>query len=135
MTKPRPINHRPWVSFYSGDPGPDLDDAADTCPHGAVIFGDGDCAICDATLEEEEDRAFTEADREEEEDCEQFTRDHFDPDQFETPGGPSALRRATADNPRNLPCPTCGRANRLTPADVALHYQCDECAEKIETGG
>jgi len=34
---------------------------------------------------------------------------------FATPG--SALRSATARNPRNLPCPTCGQANRLTPAD------------------
>lgn len=44
----------------------------------------------------------------------------------------SALRCATKKNPRNLPCPTCGEPNRLTPADVAHHYQCDECADRAE---
>ena len=38
--------------------------------------------------------------------------------QFQNPGGRSALRRATRRNPRNRPCPTCGKPNRLTPADV-----------------
>lgn len=46
----------------------------------------------------------------------------------------SALRRATKDNPRNLPCPNCGEHNRLTPADRALGYQCDECADRAEMG-
>lgn len=54
---------------------------------------------------------------------------------FEDPGGNSALRRATRDNPRNLPCPTCGEPNKLTPADVAQGYQCDDCADFLETGG
>ncbi|HEY6009611.1 MAG TPA: hypothetical protein VIU40_14895, partial [Geobacteraceae bacterium] len=36
---------------------------------------------------------------------------------FADPGGRSALRAATKDNPRNLPCPTCGKPNRLTPLD------------------
>jgi len=53
---------------------------------------------------------------------------------FADPGGNSALRAATKDNPRNLPCPTCGEPNTLTPADVALHYQCDSCADAIERG-
>lgn len=48
---------------------------------------------------------------------------------FAEPGGNSALRRASKSNPRNLPCPTCGRPNMLTPADVALGYQCDRCAD------
>ena len=52
---------------------------------------------------------------------------------FGNPG--SALRAETADNPRNLPCPTCGEPNRLTPADRALGYQCDECADRAERGG
>ena len=52
---------------------------------------------------------------------------------FENPG--SALRHATRRNPRNLPCPTCGKANKLTPADVAKHYQCDECADRAEGPG
>ena len=54
---------------------------------------------------------------------------------FADPGGRSALRAASSDNPRNLPCPTCGSANRLTPADVALGYQCDSCADAAEGYG
>jgi hypothetical protein len=44
----------------------------------------------------------------------------------------SALRCATPDNPRNQPCPTCGREDVLTPADVSLGYQCDYCADAAE---
>ena len=51
---------------------------------------------------------------------------------FRDPGGRSALRRASKRNPRNLPCPTCGKANRLTPKDRALGYQCDDCADHDE---
>lgn len=51
---------------------------------------------------------------------------------FAGPG--SALRAETASNPRNLPCPTCGQPNRLTPLDRARHYQCDECANRAELG-
>ncbi len=54
---------------------------------------------------------------------------------FADPGGRSALRAATDDNPRNLPCPTCKCANRLTPLDVARGYQCDACADRAERGG
>jgi hypothetical protein len=54
--------------------------------------------------------------------------------QFQTPGGASALRRASRCNPRNLPCPTCKEPNRLTPADVSRGYQCDSCA-RAEEGG
>lgn len=54
---------------------------------------------------------------------------------FADPGGGSALRAATRDNPRNLPCPTCGAENMLTPADVRRHYQCDSCADRDEGGG
>lgn len=53
---------------------------------------------------------------------------------FADPGGRSALRAASKNNPRNLPCPNCGEANRLTPADRALGYQCDECADMTERG-
>jgi hypothetical protein len=47
----------------------------------------------------------------------------------------SALRAADDDNPRNLPCPTCGEPDCLTPADEARGYQCDECADRAERGG
>lgn len=54
---------------------------------------------------------------------------------FADPGGNSALRAETRDNPRNLPCPTCEAPNRLTPADVRRGYQCDRCADALERGG
>lgn len=54
---------------------------------------------------------------------------------FADPGGNSALRAATKNNPRNLPCGNCGQPNRLTPADVRRGYQCDTCADRAERGG
>ena len=57
-----------------------------------------------------------------------------DREMFQDPGGRSALRRATKSNPRNLPCPTCGRKNALTAKDKALGYQCDSCADQAERG-
>ena len=61
-------------------------------------------------------------------------RDYYDDDRsmFADPGGRSALRRATKNNPRNLPCPTCGEPNVLTPMDRAAGYQCDYCADRDE---
>jgi ribosomal protein S27AE len=53
---------------------------------------------------------------------------------FADPGGRSALRAASRTNPRNRPCPRCGRKNVLTPADVARHYVCDHCADAAERG-
>ncbi len=53
---------------------------------------------------------------------------------FADPGGRSSLRAETSSNPRNLPCPTCGVENRLTPKDVAAGYQCNSCADKAERG-
>lgn len=54
---------------------------------------------------------------------------------FADPGGNSALRAATPDNPRDRPCPTCGEPNRLTRIDVQRHYQCDACADRCEGRG
>ena len=60
----------------------------------------------------------------------------YEPDiEFADPTGRSALRAASRSNPRNLPCPTCGRKNVLTPADRARGYQCDVCAVELENGG
>lgn len=53
---------------------------------------------------------------------------------FADPGGESALRAATPDNPRNLPCPTCGFPDMLTPIDEARGYQCNSCATAMERG-
>lgn len=69
-----------------------------------------------------------------------YEQDYYDDQEefhidFMDPGGNSALRAATKDNPRNLPCPTCEEPNRLTPADVELGYQCDACADRAERGG
>lgn len=54
---------------------------------------------------------------------------------FADPGGRSALRAAGPGNPRNLPCPTCKKPNRLTPRDKQLGYQCDSCADSLEGYG
>lgn len=54
--------------------------------------------------------------------------------EFADPGGNSALRAETRNNPRNLPCPTCGAENVLTPKDVSLGYQCNRCADRAESG-
>jgi len=51
---------------------------------------------------------------------------------FADPGGRSALRAETDQNPRNLPCPNCKRPNMLTPADRRAAYQCDICADTAE---
>lgn len=51
---------------------------------------------------------------------------------FRDPGGNSALRAETEDNPRNLPCPNCGRENMLTQIDANRGYQCDSCADQAE---
>lgn len=53
---------------------------------------------------------------------------------FADPGGNSALRAETHENPRNLPCPNCGEPDRLTPLDRARGYQCDSCANQAERG-
>jgi hypothetical protein len=69
------------------------------------------------------------------------TRDDYEPEEwdelcgeFADPGGNSALRAAAPRNPRNLPCPSCGEEDRLTPADRARGYQCDACADRAERG-
>ncbi len=53
---------------------------------------------------------------------------------FADPGGESALRSATPDNPRNLPCRQCGRPDMLTPIDCERGYCCDLCARDNEMG-
>jgi hypothetical protein len=54
--------------------------------------------------------------------------------QFADPGGNSALRAETPENPRNLPCPDCGAGNVLTPEDRACGYRCNGCANRAEMG-
>lgn len=61
--------------------------------------------------------------------------DFDDRDDFADPGGRSALRAASRSNPRNQPCPTCGRENVLTPKDVQRGYQCNRCADAEEGFG
>jgi hypothetical protein len=62
-------------------------------------------------------------------------RDDDDYDDFADPGGNSALRASSYDNPREYPCPTCGAEDVLTLKDVNLGYQCDRCADNAERGG
>lgn len=103
------------------------------------------CSVCDADIEkgeglQEHDEIFCD------EECLAEWEDGYVPYDgeddylidgvgFADPGGTSALRAATPSNPRNLPCPTCGAPNRLTPADRARGYQCDSCADRAERGG
>jgi hypothetical protein len=68
-------------------------------------------------------------------DYDESYNDDFDACDFADPGGTSALRAATKDNPRNLSCPNCKRRNVLTPADRVRGYQCDACADRAERGG
>jgi hypothetical protein len=58
--------------------------------------------------------------------------DDDDRSMFEKPYSNSALRKATKNNPRIYPCPTCKKPNKLTLKDVRLGYQCDECADREE---
>lgn len=68
-------------------------------------------------------------------DCDpSFLDDDEDLSDFAEPGGNSALRAATRDNPREHPCPSCGEPNRLTLKDVQLGYQCNACADQDERG-
>ena len=60
--------------------------------------------------------------------------DYGDSIQFANPGSNSALRAATASNPRDCDCPTCGATNVLTREDQLVGYQCDSCADKAERG-
>jgi hypothetical protein len=55
-------------------------------------------------------------------------------ERFADPGGDSALHPATAENPRNKPCGSCGFPNRLTQKDVDHGYHCDSCANALERG-
>ena len=64
------------------------------------------------------------------EECEHGDGDEDEGPVFASPG--SALRASSRSNPRNLPCPTCGQPNRLTPADRHEGYQCDACADRDE---
>ena len=88
--------------------------------------------------DDEPDYMDDERDYDDEEEDDGFEPD-FDGDEdlsdFAEPGGNSALRAATASNPRNLPCPSCDRPNMLTPKDRSLGYCCDRCADEAERGG
>jgi hypothetical protein len=63
-----------------------------------------------------------------------YEDDEDDRSEFADPGGRSALRAASKDNPRIYPCPNCGRKNALTGKDKALGYQCDRCADAQDGG-
>lgn len=53
---------------------------------------------------------------------------------FADPGGKSALRAATKENPRDCACPQCGAENVLTRIDRQRGYVCDPCADRNEGG-
>ena len=102
------------------------------------------CDCCDCDSEELNDNNICEVCVEEEreyggddwgDDDYGGVNDYGDEIRFQDPGGNSALRAETIDNPRNLPCPTCGEPDRLTPADVRRGYQCNDCADRAEGWG
>lgn len=74
----------------------------------------------------------------EDEDYSDYDDDDYYEDEYEinfaNPGGRSALRAESEDNPRNCSCPTCGAKNVLTQADRNLSYQCNSCADRDELG-
>ena len=70
----------------------------------------------------------------EEYDDRDFQDDGEDRSMFADPGGNSALRAETDDNPRVYPCPSCGAEDALTLQDKRLGYQCDRCADAAEGG-
>lgn len=74
----------------------------------------------------------TDEDKDDEDYYDECDDDSCDDCEFANPG--SALRKATRDNPRIYPCPTCGREDMLTAEDVVLGYQCDACADRDERG-
>lgn len=96
---------------------------------GRSFFGFGSLADCFLSVEE------VHGELEEEDEPYDHDDELIDGVGFADPGGNSALRAETKDNPRNLPCPSCGMPNRLTPADKARGYQCDSCADEVERGG
>lgn len=67
-------------------------------------------------------------------------RDDYNPEdydyrsEFADPGGNSSLYAETRTNLRNLPCPTCGAENVLTPRDRDARHQCNACADRVERG-
>jgi hypothetical protein len=96
------------------------------------------CDNCECELEPEDGNYCQECEQEGE-----MYDEYNDPDSeyylidgvgFADPGGNSALRAATPDNPRIYPCPTCGEPNRLTRIDKERGYQCDSCADRAERG-
>lgn len=109
--------------------------------------GDEKCAECGEQLEEGEDIQDQGGDGcycegcwdDREHDDEEWYDDRdgetlIDGVGFADPGGNSSLRAETPTNPRNLPCPTCGEENRLTPLDQKRGYQCNTCADRCERG-
>jgi len=111
--------------------------------------GDEQCEGCDATLEEGEDMyvqgdsVYCEGcneDRLDDEAGEWDELDYMDREGdypidgvgFADPGGHSALRAATPNNPRDCDCPTCGAEDVLTRIDRQRGYQCDRCADRAE---
>jgi hypothetical protein len=93
-----------------------------------MCAGSDECDCDD--FDEEDDEFFDEDDNEDDDDL----REHIDGVGFADPGGTSALRAATIDNPRDRPCPNCGQPNRLTRIDEMRGYVCDSCADAAEGG-
>jgi len=110
-----------YDDFYQSH-APEAEYNCEQC--GAPIFGEGYCYECADELGVHGKPGL----------CDDFEREYEGDIAFADPGGKSALRAATSNNPRNLPCPNCGRKNVLTPEDWQRGYQCDNCADELERG-
>ena len=113
--------------------------------------GDETCCECGETLEDGEDMYVATGANSEtycegchDDMCEDECYDDRDCDEddylidgvgFADPGGRSALRAETEDNPRDQDCPTCGAEKVLTRIDRQRGYQCDSCADRAEGHG
>lgn len=104
--------------------------SAEECYNDHSLYEDDDtCEDCGEWYED------CICDEDEVDDEERWGHDEDNDLMFANPGSNSALRAATKNNPRNLPCPECERPNMLTPEDVRLGYRCDYCADSAERGG
>lgn len=114
----------PMITEYTD--ATDDDDGIKPLPNAASIHGKAIHDAAKAHIDEPDDADTDYPDTD-------YPEEDFHID-FADPGSNSALRAATPQNPRNRPCPTCGRPNLLTPADRALGYQCNACANQAEGG-
>lgn len=118
----------PWIKACGEE---ECIECGETLSEGEDVYDTGDGVLCEGC---NDDLADEEAGMWDSLDDRGYDDYPIDGVGFADPGGRSALRAETEDNPRNLPCGTCGEPNKLTPLDKARGYQCDGCADAAECG-